>query len=271
MKYSEVIKTIMYNSVDKERYDPVLTWIKSVWFCVCFPSCMSLGEPLWTVAHQASLSIGFPRQDYWSGFPFPSPRDLPHSGSEPASPALQADLNHRTTWEAPCVLAVIILSGRITRACFFFIDVFIPYKFCENRKIMIRKKINNDFCISLKRLLIKKPEDKNQSRKFPYNLKDRNQLAAEHAIWIEFTRLLLNRKASSFSPDQPASVNYGQGSVISHLSAWRPGSTVQFTYFSVLHPPQSHPSFKDLLSTHPVPGAELSIWDSEDRKIQSRD
>ena len=70
---------------------------------------------------------------------------------------------------------------------------------------MIRKGINNDFSISLKRLFIKKPKDKNQSRKFPYNLKDRNQLAAEHAISTVFTHLLLNRKASSLPPDhQPA-------------------------------------------------------------------
>lgn len=158
------------------------------------------------------------------------------------------------------------------RVCFFLMWMFIPYKFCENRKIMIRKGINNDFSLSLKRLFIKKPKDKNQSRKFLYNLKDRNQLAAEHAIWTEFTHLLLNRKASSLPPDhQPASMNYGQGSMISHLTAWRPGSGVQFNCFSVLHPPQSHPSFEDLLSIHPVPGAELSIWDSEDRKIQSHD
>ena len=42
----------------------------------------------WTVAHQASLSMGFPRQEYWSGLPFPSPGDLPDPGLEPASPAL---------------------------------------------------------------------------------------------------------------------------------------------------------------------------------------
>ena len=34
-------------------------------------------------AHQASLSMGFPRQEYWSGFPFPSSGDLPHPGTEP--------------------------------------------------------------------------------------------------------------------------------------------------------------------------------------------
>ena len=45
----------------------------------------------WTVVYQASLSMGFSRQEYWSGLPFPSPGDLPHPGIEPRSPALQAD------------------------------------------------------------------------------------------------------------------------------------------------------------------------------------
>ena len=44
-----------------------------------------------TVTLQAPLSIGFSRQDYWSGLPFPSPGDLPDPGIEPRSPALQAD------------------------------------------------------------------------------------------------------------------------------------------------------------------------------------
>ena len=43
---------------------------------------------LWTVDHQAPLSMGFPKQEYWSGFPFPSPRDLPEPGIEDTSPAL---------------------------------------------------------------------------------------------------------------------------------------------------------------------------------------
>ena len=54
-------------------------------------SRVRLFATLWTVAHQAPLSMGFSRQEYWSGLPFPSPGDLPNSGIEPWSPALQAD------------------------------------------------------------------------------------------------------------------------------------------------------------------------------------
>ena len=46
-----------------------------------------------TVAHQAPLSMGFSRQEYWSGLPFPSSGDLPDPGIEPTSPALQADFS----------------------------------------------------------------------------------------------------------------------------------------------------------------------------------
>ena len=42
----------------------------------------------WTVTCQAPLSMGFPRQEYWSGLPLPSPGDLPDPGIEPKSPAL---------------------------------------------------------------------------------------------------------------------------------------------------------------------------------------
>ena len=48
------------------------------------------GTP-WTVAHQAPLSMGFSRQEYWNGLPFPSSGDLPNPGIEPRSPALQVD------------------------------------------------------------------------------------------------------------------------------------------------------------------------------------
>ena len=45
----------------------------------------------WTIAYQAPLSLGFSRQEYWSGLPFPSPGDLPDSGIKPRSPTVQAD------------------------------------------------------------------------------------------------------------------------------------------------------------------------------------
>ena len=45
----------------------------------------------WTVAHRAPLSMGFSRQEYWSGLPCPSPGDLPNPGVESRSPALQVD------------------------------------------------------------------------------------------------------------------------------------------------------------------------------------
>ena len=45
-----------------------------------------------TVAHQTPPSMGFSRQEYWSGLPFPSPRDVPNPGTEPRSPAFQADV-----------------------------------------------------------------------------------------------------------------------------------------------------------------------------------
>ena len=52
--------------------------------------CLTLATP-WTVAHQAPLSMGLSRQEYWSGLPFSSPGDLPNPQIEPGSPALQAE------------------------------------------------------------------------------------------------------------------------------------------------------------------------------------
>ena len=55
----------------------------------------------WTVASQAPLSLGFPRQEYWSGLPFLSPGDLPDSGLEPTSPALAGGFfTTSATWKA---------------------------------------------------------------------------------------------------------------------------------------------------------------------------
>ena len=57
--------------------------------CVCVVcSVMTNSATPWNVALQAPLSMGFPRQEYWSGLPFPSLGDLPDPGIEPVSPAL---------------------------------------------------------------------------------------------------------------------------------------------------------------------------------------
>ena len=52
---------------------------------------MCLTATAWIVTCQASLSMEFSRQEYWSVLPFPSPGDLPNPGIKPGSPALQAD------------------------------------------------------------------------------------------------------------------------------------------------------------------------------------
>ena len=74
-------------------------------YCICSHSGVSSSlTSSWTVACQAPLSMGFPRQEYWSGLPFPSPGDIPDSGIEPASlvsPELQVDslpLSHLGTY-----------------------------------------------------------------------------------------------------------------------------------------------------------------------------
>ena len=74
---------------------------------MCVPSCLSCVRffaTSWTVAHQAPLSMGFSRQEYWSGLPCPPPGDLPKPGIKPASltsPALASGFfTTGATWEA---------------------------------------------------------------------------------------------------------------------------------------------------------------------------
>ena len=73
-------------------------------------SAMSDSVTLRTVAHQAPLSMGFPRQEYWSRLPVPSPGDLPDPGIEPWSPGLQENsLPSKTPGkpQALCALSLI--------------------------------------------------------------------------------------------------------------------------------------------------------------------
>ena len=70
------------------------------WSTLCVVSHVQLFVTLWTVAHQASLPVGLPRPDYWSGLPFPPAGDLPDPGIKPASllsPALAGRFFSATT------------------------------------------------------------------------------------------------------------------------------------------------------------------------------
>ena len=68
-------------------------------------SCAQLFATPWTVARQAPLSMGFCRQEHWSGWPFPSPGDLPDPEIEPGSleslALVDGSFTTSTTWEAP--------------------------------------------------------------------------------------------------------------------------------------------------------------------------
>ena len=68
----------------------------------------------WMVARQAPLSMGFLRQEYWSGLPFPSPWDLPNPGTEPTSPALAGGF---FTTEPPGKRLCLITRRKMIAAC----------------------------------------------------------------------------------------------------------------------------------------------------------
>ena len=78
-------------SIQEEDITTVNIYTPKVKVKVKSLSCVLLFVTSWTVAYQASVSMEFSRQEYWSGLPFPSPGDLPDPGIEPRSPALEAD------------------------------------------------------------------------------------------------------------------------------------------------------------------------------------
>ena len=72
----------------------LVQWTKILWkpyHMFISLSCVWVFATPWTAAHQGSLSMGFSRQEYWSGLPFPSPGDPPNPRMEPGSPVLQVD------------------------------------------------------------------------------------------------------------------------------------------------------------------------------------
>ena len=84
-----------------------------MWMC-CHFSCVWLSATAWTEAHQAPLSIEFPRQEYWSGLPFPSSGDLRSPGIELMSPALTSRF---FTTELPGKLKIRSLGLTYTLCC----------------------------------------------------------------------------------------------------------------------------------------------------------
>ena len=76
-------------------------WWSHFLMCMCVLSHVWLFATLWTAAHQASLSKGFPRQEHWRGLPFPSPGDLSDSGIKPTFPASSAFVGRFFSTELP--------------------------------------------------------------------------------------------------------------------------------------------------------------------------
>ena len=62
--------------------------VREINCCLVTKSSLTLETP-WTIAHQASLCMGFPRQEYWSGLPFASPETLLNLRIKPVAPALR--------------------------------------------------------------------------------------------------------------------------------------------------------------------------------------
>ena len=75
---------------DARMNEVTIQRIVTVYYVLVTLLCRLFATP-WTIAHQAPLSMGFSRQEYCSGLPFPSPGNLPDPGIEPGSPALQVD------------------------------------------------------------------------------------------------------------------------------------------------------------------------------------
>ena len=123
--------------------------------CVCSVTqlCLTLGTAR-TITFQAPRSMGFSRQEYWNGLPFPPSRDFPHPGIEPTSPASQADsllLNYQESPNDTIYLRSLLPAawGRTNS----FIQVLLFFCSCcrqmlqslENREFHIKHKLEESF------------------------------------------------------------------------------------------------------------------------------
>ena len=92
-----------------------------IWKCVS-SSVVSNSVTPWTVVCQAPLSMGFPRQEYWRGLPFPSPGDLPNPSIEPRSSTLQSILYHLSHQGSPS-------KSLYTLLCILIFSIFLNIKY----------------------------------------------------------------------------------------------------------------------------------------------
>ena len=115
LKYTVEFWTVYISNgwwITLQRVKWIFIW--SLLTCACMLSHFShvqLFATPWTVAHQAPLSIGFSKQEYWSGLTFPSPGDLPNQGIQPMS-LISLELaggffTTSTNWEARTLVNVI--------------------------------------------------------------------------------------------------------------------------------------------------------------------
>ena len=105
-------------------------------------SCFRLFATPWAVAYQGPPSMGFSRQEYWSGLSFPSPGDLPDPGMEPRSPALQTD----TLLSEPLGKPLLHIKLRIKTSLQI---IFIFHDTCIFSKNINRNSIFNFICLLL--------------------------------------------------------------------------------------------------------------------------
>ena len=94
----------------------------------------------WTVAYYAPPSMGFSRQEYWSGLPFPSPGDLPGAGIEPRSPALQADSLTIELSGKPSVSTY--FKTILIKICFFFFNLTKSFSKSQSPRSLAFKFVN---------------------------------------------------------------------------------------------------------------------------------
>ena len=104
--FLQCVCVCVYTHVHIAKYIHVkymYTYMEGWWLGAKF--CPTLATP-WTVACEAPLSMGFPRQEYWSGLPFPSLGDLPNLGIEPRSPQCRWILHQLHTKWLKCILSL---------------------------------------------------------------------------------------------------------------------------------------------------------------------